>query len=276
MTTFLPKEQPNVSTMTTVKFMVEDSGVGISEEALKKIFLPFSQADDTTSVKFGGTGLGLSISKEVGNHISYFPSTNLTFFKLVELMQGEIALEKSKGGPGAIAWFTIPFERYDGKLKVESISDVDTLNRFQFDMENSIQHDREMQNGGSVQSRNGSSSSPVRMTSPGRTIAPPRQESVRKIASVSKPSEQLGKGLKILVVEDDKTMRTIATKHLEKFGCQVYEAVNGAEGYQMLEQALMDDDLPDMVFTDCRMPIMVCLILRLKPHWMYLHNTTMS
>lgn len=65
MTTFLPREQPNVSTMTTVKFMVEDSGVGISEEALKKIFLPFSQADDTTSVKFGGTGLGLSISKEV-------------------------------------------------------------------------------------------------------------------------------------------------------------------------------------------------------------------
>lgn len=176
-------------------------------------------------------------------------------------MQGEIALEKSKGGPGAIAWFTIPFERYDGKLKVESISDVDTLTRFQFDMENSIQHDRDMQNGGSVSLRNGGSSSPVRMTSPGRTIAPPRQESVRKIASVSKPSEQLGKGLKILVVEDDRTMRTVATKHLEKFGCQVYEAANGAEGYRMLEEALMNDDLPDMVFTDCRMPVMVCLTL---------------
>lgn len=48
-----------------IRFVVEDSGVGISDEALKKIFIPFTQADQTTSLRFGGTGLGLSISKEV-------------------------------------------------------------------------------------------------------------------------------------------------------------------------------------------------------------------
>ncbi|KAF3931830.1 Phytochrome [Dactylella cylindrospora] len=55
-----------------IRFIVEDSGVGISDEALEKIFVPFSQADHT-SARFGGTGLGLSISKEV--YSTYYPPT---------------------------------------------------------------------------------------------------------------------------------------------------------------------------------------------------------
>jgi len=59
---------------------VQDEGIGISEEAQKKIFDPFEQADGTTAKKYGGTGLGLSIS-----------------LKLAKLMEGEMALSSTLG-----------------------------------------------------------------------------------------------------------------------------------------------------------------------------------
>ena len=48
-----------------VEFSVEDSGIGISEEKLERIFEPFVQADSSTQQRFGGTGLGLALSKRI-------------------------------------------------------------------------------------------------------------------------------------------------------------------------------------------------------------------
>jgi CheY-like chemotaxis protein/HPt (histidine-containing phosphotransfer) domain-containing protein len=72
-----------------LQFDVKDSGIGMKKDDLKKLFRPFSQADDTITRKYGGTGLGLSISKE-----------------LVELMGGEITAQ-SEFGMGSIFSFFI-------------------------------------------------------------------------------------------------------------------------------------------------------------------------
>ncbi|TGL71308.1 ATP-binding protein, partial [Leptospira levettii] len=76
-----------------VKFIVRDTGIGIPEKNQKIIFDHFSQADSSTSRKFGGTGLGLSIVK-----------------KLVELYGSNITLE-SKEGEGSEFSFILEFAK---------------------------------------------------------------------------------------------------------------------------------------------------------------------
>ncbi len=78
-----------------IEFKVTDTGIGLSEDTIERLFQPFVQADPSTSRVFGGTGLGLSIAK------SY-----------VELMGGEIGVQ-SKPKEGSTFWFRIPFQRQD-------------------------------------------------------------------------------------------------------------------------------------------------------------------
>ena len=94
-----------------IRFEVVDTGIGISEDHKSKLFEKFTQADESTTRKFGGTGLGMAIAKQ-----------------LVETMNGKIDVT-SKPEEGSTFWFELDFD----KQKIlseehESINNIDMTN----------------------------------------------------------------------------------------------------------------------------------------------------
>lgn len=93
----------------TLRFEITDTGIGMSEDVCQRLFQPFSQADNSTSRKYGGTGLGLSICR-----------------RLIDLMGGRIGVT-SHIGQGSTFWFEIPTEEVDTSIVSTNLPSLDGL-----------------------------------------------------------------------------------------------------------------------------------------------------
>jgi len=154
-----------------LRFEVADTGIGIPGEARDRLFQAFSQADGSTTRKYGGTGLGLRISKQ-----------------LAELMGGSIGVE-SEPDKGSEFWFTARFVRQSRSPRAAS-----TASRL--------------------------------------------------------------KGMRVLVVDDNETNRTILIRHMAGWGVRQTAVAGGAEALQELRAGAERREPYELVLLDMQMPVM--------------------
>jgi PAS domain S-box-containing protein len=100
------ENQENLGAKVKILFTIKDTGIGISKDKLSSIFKGFTQADGSTTRKYGGTGLGTTISKQ-----------------LVELLGGNIGAE-SHEGKGSQFWFTATFLKQPNKKTFGKIEEM--------------------------------------------------------------------------------------------------------------------------------------------------------
>ncbi|KAJ9615248.1 hypothetical protein H2200_001322 [Cladophialophora chaetospira] len=234
------------SDTVTVKFCVEDSGIGIEEEVKKRLFRPFSQADSSTARRFGGTGLGLTICKN-----------------LVELMHGTIRLD-SKLDAGTIATFTIPFSKieYEGSSPATLLEAGSMPDRIQSDLSLSIAGSPTPAPRG-IEKSASSLAGAVESKPDSRRASVTPENVVTAPKSPNSPPER--SQIHILVVEDNPVNQQIALKFIAALGFSARAVWNGKEALEYLLKATLPNltleqakeyPLPSLILMDVQMPVL--------------------
>jgi signal transduction histidine kinase/CheY-like chemotaxis protein len=217
LTAELSSESPDAFAL---RFLVHDTGVGISQEQQQQIFESFIQVDGSSTRKYGGTGLGLSISKQ-----------------LVELLGGEIGVD-SELNAGSRFWFTAKFAKAaPGEVPVDPKPIA-------------AQARPEAEAPAVPEVSVPVESAPVVSNEPAPAPSIPVDPPVIRPASLAKP--QLGlENCRVLLAEDNEINQRITLRLLQKLGLAADAVVNGKDAVAALETRSYD-----LVLMDCQMPIM--------------------
>ncbi|MCM5554596.1 ATP-binding protein [Pleomorphomonas sp. NRK KF1] len=251
-----------------LRFEVEDTGTGISEEGQKRLFKEFSQVDASITRRFGGTGLGLAISR-----------------RIVEGLGGTIGV-KSREGRGSTFFFELPLERAEaadvdpaplhgasvwvkGRTPTETAAIAATFAYFgaaATDSESGADiaivvtplppdHQRARLDIAFSQTAPRVAGKPGR---PANTLTPAivAASIAGSLTTEDKrraPGEDAAvpKGLRVLVVEDNRINQQVALRLLSRLGIEAALAENGAEALAMVNARDFD-----IVFMDMQMPVM--------------------
>ncbi|VAW45936.1 hypothetical protein MNBD_GAMMA04-1563 [hydrothermal vent metagenome] len=204
------------SDCVNVLIEVKDNGIGISEEALEQLFDSFTQADDSTTRKFGGTGLGLTISKQ-----------------LVELMGGTIGVV-SEEGSGSLFWIELPFQFV---LPQPCLESEDRLEQRKQDGSTTLLPDLSTSSKEPEESRNQAKT---------ENLSPSKPSSLVEMESILANKT-------ILLIEDNETNQEIVLAFIQRLGGRVDIAKNGLEGLSFWRMGTQHYDL---ILMDCQMPVM--------------------
>jgi two-component system, sensor histidine kinase and response regulator len=278
-----------------LRFDVCDTGIGIASEVRQGLFTAFSQADTTTTRKFGGTGLGLAICKH-----------------LVDLMKGEISLE-SAPGIGSTFSVLLPLKRAEDQVQLDPpLSGAVVLHQASPAIRDALCHqlqhlgltpyavaaladlpaalaelhalvllDGDQDSARDLVAALNARQPPVRVVVMTRTpaawadhtLAIPLAKPLRTSRLEDAIAQALGRrrppralttvlgappvrrGQTVLVVEDNPTNERVAVAMLQRLGFDTATAANGVEALRALEQAAKATPFA-LVLMDCQMPVM--------------------
>jgi len=201
-----------------IRFSVKDTGIGITKETQATIFERFTQADGSTTRRYGGTGLGTTISKQ-----------------LAEMMGGEIGVKSPSDCGLRIA---------DCGLKESKIQNP---NNIQADFAKVAQATTAESSIVNIQSKGG----------PGSTFwftAVFTKQTVQEVV-LAKEEVDLN-DLRVLVVDDNQTKRFNLTEYLKSWGCKPVEALDGEGALSILKESVSSKEPIDLILTDFQMPQM--------------------
>jgi signal transduction histidine kinase/CheY-like chemotaxis protein len=244
---FIEQYDKDSKDVSEYKITVSDTGVGMDQEFLQKIYEPFERAMDTTSSGIEGVGLGMSITK-----------------KIVEVLGGSIKIE-SEVGKGSKFEIIIPMECVDKPLDCRDMTDLSEYDVIYFEDElepltDKISKMSKKEKLVIIHSYDISEYiSDIRTLGITKTYLEPvfksdliENRDVSEDMCDSEFNKIAYENKKVLVAEDNEINQCIICDYLEDFGITVELAGNGLEAYEKI----VSDNSFDLVLMDIKMPVM--------------------
>ncbi|MDR0609505.1 MAG: response regulator [Planctomycetaceae bacterium] len=220
---------------------VVDTGIGLSPKQIGRLFKPFSQADDSSTRKYGGTGLGLSIARG-----------------LARLMGGDINIESEQGkGSNFVVMIPVRFPKNENDRKTSNNStNADEINSDKFDSDkintDKINHVPENSPVPTSSETSPQTSSQTLPQTPPDTSSEETQTFIIQKDSILLPLS----GYHILVVDDGVVNQLVAEAKLREVGAKVVLASNGSLAIDKVTEAEKNGNLFDAILMDMQMPVM--------------------